>query len=464
MILTRIALALTFVLSPCGEKSLRGLGRLAAIPDRGNVRGALLPNSVVAQDFVGGFESFPAGKDDALTVLAHEFELHELCREIAQGLDRVLQVADFHAIHLDQGVSVGSLVSGADLVHEHRVSQQNDSFVRKCRPVSIPAHHRIALVGIVQHRIGPVPIRKGPHIIIRRVREDHRSIDEIRGSVADQIREKPAVMGRAHRDIHLLLAAVANNGDWQLVIPREPLHQILKPQVVVVHPHHSGVVDRVIADLRQDIAGSKRIRRVMHLEPPQQHSGGFLVKLELAPQALVLEVLKRIDQHGLAVVAAVLDVLQKEVNLLHGNDVTDVISLLKLAEDQADHLPVGDRRATAVARIDGRVDLNAQSVRHLVVLGIFEPRHDSPRDREVHAPLGIAIGEHRLLNLGDIPAQRQRRMGFEERRVVEFEHGEVDRSRNRAHPGGQLLARLVGLNEDLTRRINHVRVRQDPIL
>ena len=56
---------------------------------------------------------------------------------------------------------------------------------------------------------------------------------------------------------------------------------------------------------------------------------------------------------------AVGDVLEEQVHFLVGNDVTDVLRLIQVAEGKADHLVAGNGGAAAVAGIDGRIDLDA---------------------------------------------------------------------------------------------------------
>ena len=143
--------------------------------------------------------------------------------------------------------------------------EQDDSFLRKGRTVSIPAEHRITLVGIPEQRIGTIPVREGPDVVFGRFRENQRSVDEIRWSVAGQIREEPAVLSRAHRNLHNLFRAVAKDRESQLVIASEPLHQVVESEVVIVNLHHPCVVDRVIADPGHDVAGPQRIRSVVYV-------------------------------------------------------------------------------------------------------------------------------------------------------------------------------------------------------
>ncbi len=55
------------------------------------------------------------------------------------------------------------------------------------------------------------------------------------------------------------------------------------------------------------------------------------------------------------------DVLQKQFHFLIGNNVTDALRVIQVAEGQPDHFVPDHRRAAAVAGIDHRIDLDAQA-------------------------------------------------------------------------------------------------------
>ncbi len=120
----------------------------------------------------------------------------------------------------------------------------------------------------------------------------------------------------------------------------------------------------------------------------------LLVEAEEAAQGVVLEGLEWLVHGGLAVVSPVGDVLEEQVDLLAGDDVADVVGLGELAEDEADHLAVDQRRAAAVARVDRGVDLDADARGILVVGGELDPRDDPLGDRERRASLGKAVDQH----------------------------------------------------------------------
>ena len=52
---------------------------------------------------------------------------------------------------------------------------------------------------------------------------------------------------------------------------------------------------------------------------------------------------------------------------------------------------------------------------------------------------------------------------MKERLVVQGKYGQVDPGSNRLELGGELLARFIGLNEDLAGEIHHMSVGQDAI-
>ena len=74
----------------------------------------------------------------------------------------------------------------------------------------------------------------------------------------------------------------------------------------------------------------------------------------------------------------------------------------ELAEDQADHLVVDQGRAAAVAGVDRRVDLDPQARGPLVVGHELDPRDDPLGDRQAAAPLGIAVDQDAILDLGQL--------------------------------------------------------------
>ncbi len=166
---------------------------------------------------------------------------------------------------------------------------------------------------------------------------------------------------------------------------------------------------------------------------------------------------------GLAVVMAVGDVLEEQVDLLAGDDIADVVGLRELAEDHADHLAIDQRGAAAVARVDGGVNLDADARDVLVVAGELDARDDPLGDREGRAALGIPVGQYGLLDLGQGLGARHGGPLVEERLVLEPEHGQVDARAHRHDPGRELVARLVTLDEELTGVCNHVGISEDAL-
>ena len=179
------------------------------------------------------------------------------------------------------------------------------------------------------------------------------------------------------------------------------------------------------------------------------HSLRLLVETEKAPQRVVFQGLERVVHGGLAVVLAVGDVLEEEVDLLAGDDVADVVGLGQLAEDQADHLAVDQGRAAAVARVDRGVDLDPEPADSVVVAGELDPRDDSLGDRQARTALGIAVDEHGVLDLGR--SGRAARGG----RLSKNDSSSSLRTARSIpgltadHGGRQLVARLLALHEEL---------------
>jgi len=75
------------------------------------------------------------------------------------------------------------------------------------------------------------------------------------------------------------------------------------------------------------------------------------------------------------------NVLKEKLDFLARDDVTDIFGVAQVAERQANHLVADNRRSAAVARVDGRVDLNAKARHGKVVGGKFDARDDAAGDR-----------------------------------------------------------------------------------
>ena len=193
------------------------------------------------------------------------------------------------------------------------------------------------------------------------------------------------------------------------------------------------------------------------------HAFDRLVELEVITQRGILEGLQLVVHCGLAIVVAVGDVLEEQVDFLVRNDVADALGVptCELAECQTDHLVAGDRRSAAVSRIDRRIHLDAQSRYRKVVRHEFDPRHDSFGDRERRASGREAVGQHGILDLRQLARALDRRMGVEEARIVELQNGEVDAGSDGDHVRRHLVAGGIGLDLHLGRVEHDVRIGQD---
>ena len=166
---------------------------------------------------------------------------------------------------------------------------------------------------------------------------------------------------------------------------------------------------------------------------------------------------------GLAVVMAVLDVLQEEIDFLDGDDVADVLGAAQAAEGEADHLVAGQRGAAAVAGVDGGVDLDAQAGDGEIIAGEIDAGDDALGDGEVGAAGGKAVDEDGVLDARELGGPGQRGVRREEGLVLQLEHGEVDAGGDELEGGRQLVAGLVGLHLDLAGVEGDVGVGQDAV-
>ena len=128
------------------------------------------------------------------------------------------------------------------------------------------------------------------------------------------------------------------------------LHGVAQVQAKVSpHPDHPLVVHRRVAHESNHIplfqlvvcAGVKGL--VHH------HAFDVFVNLEKSTQRRVLQRLHLVVQRRLAVVAAIGDIGQKQLNLFIGDDVPDVLRVAQAAVGQTDHPLVCHGRAAAVA-------------------------------------------------------------------------------------------------------------------
>ena len=158
--------------------------------------------------------------------------------------------------------------------------------------------------------------------------------------------------------------AVADDGQRHGAVGGDMLNFISETHAqVVAELDHALVVDRCVADFGDDIP-------LLHADKPDHRLNRACGRpcheqpgrsLRNERRAGFSSVCNASNMRRLAVVMTVGDVLKEQVDLLAGNDVADVVGVIEAAEGQADHLVADHGRPAAVARIDGRVDLDAQA-------------------------------------------------------------------------------------------------------
>ncbi len=83
----------------------------------------------------------------------------------------------------------------------------------------------------------------------------------------------------------------------------------------------------MVGNLREHVEWLERVVRIAGIGRVNDHPLSLLVELQKRPQRIVLERLQRFVDRGLAVVAPIGNVLEKQVDLLARNDVADVVGL-----------------------------------------------------------------------------------------------------------------------------------------
>src|SRR6185436_17887403 len=102
---------------------------------------------------------------------------------------------------------------------------------------------------------------------------------------------------------------------------------------------------------------------------------GFLQLQEWA-QGGSFQCLQFVEHRRLAAIMTVRDVLQKQLDLLAGNNVADVVRAAVSTEGQPDHFIARHRWSSAVAWIDGGINLDAQAGYAGVVRRKFNARNN----------------------------------------------------------------------------------------
>ncbi len=256
----------------------------------------------------------------------------------------------------------------------------------------------------------------------------------------------------------------AHDGQRHVVVPGDFLDHVaeIDPQIGA-DIHHALIIHGRVAHARDDVPLLERVAGCIIVGLMYDNAGYRFVQLQEAAQRGVLQRLQVIEELELAIVVTIGDVLQEQLDFLIGNDVADILGIAQATEREAYHPVAGDRRSAAVARIDGRVDLDPQSRGRIVVGHEFNARHDALGDGQRGTAGGKAVGEHRILDLRQGTGARQRRVRGEEAVVIEFQYCEIDARCDGFHGGRDLVAGTGALDLHLTGIQYGVRVGQDPM-
>jgi len=159
---------------------------------------------------------------------------------------------------------------------------------------------------------------------------------------------------------------------------------------------------------------------------------------------------------------AVRDVLEKQFNFFARDDITDVFRPVEMAEGKPNHLVAHHSRPTAVAGIDGRVNLNSQTGNGKIIAGEFDAGHDAFGDGKARTAFRITIDHDRIFDLREQLRARQCRMRVEECFIIQLEHGEINSRRDALDRGGNFIAGLIGLHLHLAGVKRHMGARENP--
>ena len=194
---------------------------------------------------------------------------------------------------------------------------------------------------------------------------------------------------RDQRQGHLDRLAGTHHGQRQMIVAGDLLDHIAEIDAQIgADIHHALVIHRRITDARDDVPFLERIAGRIVIGLVYDNAGDRPVELQEVAQRRILQCLQIIEQTRLAVIVTVGDILQEQLDFLVRNDVADVLCIAQATERQTDHLISRDRRSPAVARVDGRVDLDAQARGRIVVGHEFNSRHDALGDRQRVPPVG----------------------------------------------------------------------------
>ena len=201
-----------------------------------------------------------------------------------------------------------------------------------------------------------------------------------------------------YHQLHLL--ALAQHAHVDRVARELEVDDVLEGEALLRADGEAAVVCNLLGiEAQYDVAtlehrGSCGERR----QPAHQHARAGAVDAIVLPQLLVLERLpedaERAEARAPGVVGGRGVVRQEVLDGRHGNHVADVLGLLLVLEgDTDDAARLVDGRPAAVARVDGRVDLDGEQVGARVRVALnLNPRNHAHCHR--HAFAALRISDH----------------------------------------------------------------------
>ncbi len=197
----------------------------------------------------------------------------------------------------------------------------------------------------------------------------------------------------------------------------------------------------------------------------RRHTGLTFRQAGVFPVGRIEEVDGDDPQIGVAVVEAVLDILEEMTDHGDRDHVADVLRGLDPLKDDPDDLPIPQGRAPGVARVDGGVDLNHQVIitGGMGIKGVIDPGDHPAGDRDPPSPGREAVGLDQRAERGDLAVKIEVGSVGKEFRVEDFDQGQVavvpDMGNHRPVRGAAVLL----LNLQIAGVADHVGTGQDPV-
>ena len=135
--------------------------------------------------------------------------------------------------------------------------------------------------------------------------------------------------------------------------------------------------------------------------------------------------------------------------------------ILNQTEDQTDQLAVGHCGTPTVPKVERRVDLDTQSGRLKVVIGVFDARNNALRDGEFRSTGRVAVDIHVVLDPGQLLGEWQGAAFFKKGFVVELQNRQVHPWCHGFDSCGNVARRLIRLYVNLAGVFDHVRIGKD---